>query len=125
MSDIIFDPNDFDDDDKTLIQYKPNDNGSPVPVIKPAANALVLKYGGMEKIDYSVMRQNYITRLRNTVFNQDNVKGISSGGANYVTCLYNVVNEDKKDPYACGGMKKFKDAYGSSDKYCVVNLDEY
>ena len=45
----------------------------------------------------------------------DNVKGTSSGGANYVECLYNTVDENKKDPYACGGMKKYKDAYG--DEY--------
>ena len=112
-------------DDNTLVQFKPIDNTSPIPDIKPAANSSVSSYGGIEKIDDSAMRQNYITRLRNTVFDKDNEKGISSGGANYITCLYDVINEDKKNPYACGGMKKFKDAYGTSDKYCVVNLDEY
>jgi len=124
MSDVItFDGNTFYD--KPLIQSKPTDNATPRPEIKEAANVSVSKYGGIEEIDESAMRQNYISRLRNTVFDIDNIKGISSGGANYVPCLYDVVNEDKKDPYACGGMKKFKDAYGSSDKYCVVNLDEY
>ena len=114
-------------EDNTLVQFKPTDNETPRPEIKPAANASVSSYGGIEELKNSAnaMRQNYITRLRNTVFDIDNENGISSGGANYVACLYDVVNEDKKNPYACGGMKKFKDAYGTSDKYCVVNLDEY
>jgi hypothetical protein len=98
---------------------------TPTPTIKPAANYFDSSYGGIQEIDASAMRQNYISRLTNVFNDKSNQKGISAGGANYVECLYNVVDENRKDPYACGGLKKYKDAYGDSTKGCVVNFDEY
>ena len=100
--------------------------GTPMPQNKPAANYFDSSYGGMEEISGSAMRQNYIARMSNVFNDTSNTKGISSGGANYVPCLYNVVDKTRKDPYACGGPKKYKDAYGDSGgKGCVVNFDEY
>jgi len=99
--------------------------GTPMPESKPAANYIESSYGGIEEIDASAMRQNYIARLTNVFNDKSNTKGTSSGGANYVECLYDVVDKNVKNPYACGGPKKYKDAYGDSAKGCVVNFDEY
>jgi hypothetical protein len=99
--------------------------GTPMPESKPAANYFESSYGGMEEIKGSAMRQNYIARLSNVFKDTSNQKGLSAGGANYVPCLYDVVDKTRKDPYACGGPKRYKDAYGDSEKGCVVNFDEY
>ncbi len=99
--------------------------GTPMPKNKPAANYFDSSYGGIEKIDASAMRQNYIARLSNVFNDKSNEKGLSAGGGNYVPCLYDVVDKTRKDPYACGGPKRYKDAYGDSEKGCVVNFDEY
>jgi hypothetical protein len=98
---------------------------TPMPNIKPAANYIESTYGGMQEIDASAMRQNYIARLTNVLNDKSNEKGLSSGGGNYVQCLYDTVNTTAKDPYACGGYKKYKDSYGDSAKGCVVSYDEY
>ena len=107
------------------IQKTKIDNATPYPKIETAFNKTDYFSSGIQKIDGSVLRQNYIARMKYLFDTNDNIKGTSSGGANYVECLYNTVDENKKDPYACGGMKKYKDAYGDGDKYCIVNLDEY
>lgn len=100
--------------------------GTPMPETKPAANYIESTYGGMQEIDASAMRQNYIARLTNVLSDKSNQKYTSAGGANYVQCLYDTINTTAKDPYACGGPKKYKDAYGdNSAKGCVVNFDEY
>lgn len=99
--------------------------GTPMPKINQAANYFDSSYGGMEEISGSAMRQNYIARMSNVFNDKSNEKGLSSGGGQYVPCLYNVVDSTRKDPYACGGPKRYKDAYGDSEKGCVVNFDEY
>ena len=100
--------------------------GTPMPETKPAANYVESSYGGIQEIDASAMRQNYMARLTNVFNDKSNEKGLSSGGGNYVQCLYDTINTTAKDPYACGGPKKYKDAYGdNSAKGCVVNFDEY
>ena len=99
--------------------------GTPMSEIKPAANYVNVSYGGIQQIDASSMRQNYIARLTNVLTDKSNEKGISSGGGNYVNCLYDTINTTAKDPYACGGYKKYKDSYGDSAKGCVVSFDEY
>lgn len=106
-------------------QPPPTTVGTPMPQNKPAANYFDSSYGGMEEISGSAMRQNYIARMSNVFNDKSNEKGLSAGGANYVECLYDVVDKTRKDPYACGGPKRYKDAYGDSAKGCVVNFDEY
>ena len=107
-------------------QPPPISVGTPMPESKPAANYFDSSYGGMEEISGSAMRQNYIARMSNVFNDKSNEKGLSAGGGQYVECLYNVVDSTRKDPYACGGYKKYKDSYGdSSEKGCVVNFDEY
>ena len=100
--------------------------GTPMPEIKSSANFNAF-YGGIQEINESAsaMRQNYIARISNIMNDNSNSKGISSGGANYVECLYNTVNPTVKNQYACGGNKKYKDAYGDSSKGCVFSYDEY
>jgi len=105
-----------------------NNDLSTIPDTTPAINASyigIVGVGGTNNLEESVLRQNFMARLKKTIYNKDNTSGVSSGGASYVPCLYDPINEDMKNPYACGGMKKYKDAYGSSNKHCVVNLDEY
>ena len=102
-----------------------NNISTTAPETKSAANYFESSYGGMQEISASAMRQNYIARLSNIMNDNSNTKGISSGGANYVECLYNAVNTTVKNPYACGGPKKYKDAYGDSSKGCVFSFDEY
>jgi hypothetical protein len=104
---------------------KANNIGTPMPQTKPAANYFDSSYGGMQQIDSSAMRQNYIARMSNVFNDKSNSVGLSAGGSNYVPCLYDVVDKTRKDPYACGGPKRYKDAYGDSEKGCVVNFDEY
>lgn len=99
--------------------------GTPMPQNKPAANYFDSSYGGMEEISGSAMRQNYIARMSNVFNDKSNKKGLSAGGGQYNICLYDVVDKTRKDPYACGGPKRYKDAYGDSAKGCVVNFDEY
>jgi hypothetical protein len=100
--------------------------GAPMPQKKPAANYFDSSYGGMQQIDSSAMRQNYIARMSNVFNDTSNQKGLSAGGGQYNICLYDVVDKTRKDPYACGGPKRYKDAYGDSGgKGCVVNFDEY
>ena len=99
--------------------------GTPMPKINQTSNYFESSYGGMEEISASAMRQNYISRISNVFNDKSNEKGLSSGGGNYVPCLYNVVDKTRRDPYACGGPKRYKDAYGDSEKGCVVNFDEY
>lgn len=106
-------------------QTTKTDNSTPTPMITSAFNKTDYFTSGIQKYDKSVLRQNYISRMNYLSETNDNVKGTSSGGANYVNCLYNVVDPTKKDPYACGGNKKYKDAYGNGDKYCVLYRDEY
>lgn len=107
------------------IQQKPTYNGSPIPDIKSAVNNINPTYGGIEVVSGSAMRQNYANRMKNLFGNTDNQKGISAGGALYVNCQYDLPDYNKRNPYRCGGPKKYKDAYGASDSICVVNLDEY
>lgn len=103
-----------------VIQKVNMDAGTPYPDSKPAASITLSSYGNIEAIEDSAIRQNYISRM-NTIFNDtSNNKGTSSGGANYVPCLYNIVDNNKQNPYSCGGMKKYKDAYGSQQQ-CFEN----
>ena len=104
---------------------KANNIGTPMPESKPAANYFDSSYGGMEEISGSAMRQNYIARMSNVFNDKSNRVGLSAGGGQYNICLYDVVDKTRKDPYACGGPKRYKDAYGDSAKGCVVNFDEY
>ena len=102
-------------DSKPGANYVPCLAGTPYPYSKPAASVSLLSYGNIEAIEDSAIRQNYLSRMKNIFIDTSNDKGTSSGGANYVPCLYNIVNTNKQNPYSCGGMKKYKDAYGSQE----------
>lgn len=102
-------------------------NTTPDPKILLASNKRYDNYGGIAPIDGSVMRNNFISRLKNVLSDTDNERGRSSGGANYVKVLYDPVDPDNKpdNPYSCGGFRRYSDAYGKNDEVCVVNFDEY
>lgn len=102
-------------------------NSTPYPKIELASNKRYDDYGGIGEDKGSVMRNNFISRLKNILTDEDNVKGRSSGGANYVKVLYDPVDPDNKsdNPYSCGGFRRYSDAYGKNEGVCVVNFDEY